>query len=293
MSLKQLQTKLINLRNFSRLKRENLRSTRFSKMAATKRTATLLAENVTPFDGLGENNSEFKKYLDSFADSKILLLGDASHGTSEFYSIRAEISKYMIQNHGFNIIGIEGDWPDAEVVDRYTRRRPSLAASINNGQKEPEEDIQPAFFRFPTWMWRNVEVEEFVEWLRSYNKGKKVHDGVGFYGLDLYSLRTSMMAVIDYLDQVDKKMADVARDRYEQLMMWAEEPQEYGLETHMTGFGGYEKHVTSMLRDLLKKRIQYSSMYSDGDEFHGGEQNARVVAGKQSLLGCTPHIQTS
>lgn len=263
-------------------------------MAESKMAATLLAEHVTPFDGLGENNPDFKKYLDSFADSKILLLGDASHGTSEFYSIRAEISKYMIQKHGFNIVGIEGDWPDAEVVDRYVRRRPSLAASINKGQKVPEEDIQPAFFRFPTWMWRNVEVEDFVEWMRSYNKGKKVHDGVGFYGLDLYSLRTSMKAVVDYLDQVDKKMADVARDRYGQLMMWAEEPHEYGLETHLTGFGGFEKQVTSMLRDLLKKRIQYSSMFWDGDEFHGGEQNARVVSGKQIfLLPRIPHIQTS
>ena len=92
-------------------------------MAESKMAATLLAEHVTPFDGLGENNPDFKKYLDSFADSKILLLGDASHGTSEFYSIRAEISKYMIQKHGFNIVGIEGDWPDAEVVDRYIRQR--------------------------------------------------------------------------------------------------------------------------------------------------------------------------
>lgn len=240
---------------------------------------SLLSTHVTPFDSVQDSDA-YTRVFDDFGNCKVLLIGDASHGTSEFYAARAELTKYMIQHHGFNIVAIEGDWPDAEVVDRYVRRRPPVDKEAGISATDATKDGgEKPFLRFPTWMWRNLEVQEFVEWLRRHNKGVDSHDGVGFYGLDLYSLRGSMNAVIEYLDLVDSDMAEVARTRYDDLMMWAEEPHEYGLEAVTTGFEGYEKEVIMMLADLLKKRVQYSSVFWDGDEYHGGEQNARVVAG--------------
>ncbi|KAJ3537377.1 hypothetical protein NM208_g6339 [Fusarium decemcellulare] len=241
----------------------------------------LLRANVEPFNSISEDRDTITKYFDSFGDSKVLLIGDASHGTSEFYTVRAEITKYMIENHGFNIVAVEADWPDAEHVDRYARRRPGPGqGTAETLQMAKQEGREPAFLRFPTWMWRNMEVHDFVEWLREYNKGRKEKEATGFYGLDLYSMGTSMKAVIDYLDSVDKDMAELARERYSSLMSWGEDPHEYGLEVLTTAFQGYEKEVIIMLRDLLSKRIEYSMARNDGTEFHSGEQNARVVKGK-------------
>jgi erythromycin esterase-like protein len=131
-------------------------------------------------------------------------------------------------------------------------------------------------------MWRNQEVQRFTEWLRLYNKDKdpKSQEAVGFYGLDLYSLGSSMKAVIDYLEHVDKDMAEAARERYSQMMVWAEDPHEYGLEALASGFKGCEKDVVRVLRDLLGKRLEYAAKSTDGEEFHSGEQNARLVKGK-------------
>lgn len=131
-------------------------------------------------------------------------------------------------------------------------------------------------------MWRNQEVQRFTEWLRRYNKGKdpKSREAVGFYGLDLYSLGLSMKAVIDYLEHVDEDMAEVARKRYSQMMVWAEDPHEYGLEALASGFKGCEKDVVRVLRDLLGKRLEYAAKSMDGEEFHSGEQNARLVKGE-------------
>ncbi|KAK5656728.1 hypothetical protein OQA88_4276 [Cercophora sp. LCS_1] len=216
--------------------------------------------------------------------TKILLIGDASHGTSDYYAARIELTKHMITHHGFNIVAVEADWPDAEALDRYVRRRPGPGprASIESEQNARKEGREPAFMRFPTWMWRNKEVQGFTEWLREWNRGKGVKEAVGFYGLDLFSLGSSMRAVIEYLEEVDKKMAEVAKERYEKLMMWAEDPHEYGLEVLSSRFRGYEKEVVAMLRDLLKKRLEYEKVKWDGDEFHGGEQNARLVRDAES-----------
>ncbi|KAI9158069.1 hypothetical protein HJFPF1_06057 [Paramyrothecium foliicola] len=245
----------------------------------TSTAAKLVASHATPFKSIAENKQDIGKYFDSFGDARVLLIGDASHGTSEFYSVRAEITKYMIENHDFNIVAVEADWPDAEVVDRYVRRRPGPGPQ---GTVEPVGEAEKAgreaaFMRFPTWMWRNMEVRDFVEWLHQRNDGVKVDDAPGFYGLDLYSLSSSMKAVIQYLTQIDPKMAEVAQQRYERLSVWAEDPHEYGLETLMTGFKGYEKEIAAMLTDLLQKRLEYSTAWWNGVEFHSSEQNARLV----------------
>ncbi|KAM0546692.1 hypothetical protein ACHAPJ_010729 [Fusarium lateritium] len=244
----------------------------------TPSTIEQLKAHVTPFSSISQDADAITRHFDSFGDCKVLLIGDASHGTSEFYSVRAEITKYMIENHGFNIVAVEADWPDAEHVDRYVRHRPGPGqGTAETVQKAKQEGREPAFLRFPTWMWRNIEVHDFVEWMRSYNSGREEHEAPGFYGLDLYSLGTSMKAVVDYLDTVDKDMAQVARERYSKLMNWAEDPHEYGLEALTTSFQGYEDDVVVMLKDLLGKRIEYSAALHDGIEFHSGEQNARVV----------------
>jgi erythromycin esterase-like protein len=241
-------------------------------------TIEQLKTHVTPFKSIPQDSDTITKYFDSFGDCKILLIGDASHGTSEFYSVRAEITKYMIENHGFNIVAVEADWPDAEHVDRYVRNRPGPGqGAVEPIQMAEKEKREPPFLRFPTWLWRNVEVHDFVEWMRSHNSGRKVTEAAGFYGLDLYSMGTSMKAVIDYLDTVDKDMAKVARRRYVNLMDWLKDPHEYGLKSLGTSFKGYEANVVAMLEDLLKKRIEYSAALDGGAEFHNGEQNARVV----------------
>lgn len=244
----------------------------------------LIKAAAVSFPSVVSSRDALARCFDSFGKCKVLLIGDASHGTSEFYAARAEITKYMIEHHGFNVVAVEADWPDAEAVDRYVRYRPSQSTGdvgvIDPVPAAKEAGKKSAFLRFPTWMWRNVEVHNFVEWLRKYNKGSNVHNAVGFYGLDLYSMGASMEAVIEYLDKVDSKMAVVARERYSRLMVWAEDPQEYGLHTLMTGLKGYEKDVVAMLHDLLRKRLQYSEAQWDGEEFHSGEQNARLVVGE-------------
>ena len=248
----------------------------------------LIKAEAVPFPSVSLSRDAFERCFDTFGDCKVLLIGDASHGTSEFYTARAEITKYMVEHHGFNIVACEADWPDAEAVDRYVRRRPwtgvgPRAASVETVAEAKESGREPAFMRFPTWMWRNIEVHDFVEWLRGHNEGRESRDAVGFYGLDLYSMGASIEAVIGYLDRVDPKLAAVARERYGLLLMWAEDPHEYGLETMLTGFKGYEKEVIDMLRDLLKKRLEFSAAQWDGDEFHSAEQNARVVVGELKI----------
>lgn len=273
------------------------------------REAALLRAAVTPFPSVAAAGDAIASVFDSFGSDpgvRVLLIGDGSHGTSEFYAMRAEITKYMIQHHGFNIVAVEADWPDAEAVDRYVRRRGTgpgpkkgkggKVAAVKKddedgetmrdpvpempGEHVEQEPREPPFLRFPTWMWRNTEFRAFVEWLRGWNHDKEMHDAVGFYGLDLYSLGASMRAVIKYLDQVDKPMADMARKGYEKLMVWSEHPQEYGLHTIVSGFKGYEKDVLKILKDLLSKRLEYSAAHWNGIEFHSAEQNARLVRGE-------------
>ena len=135
--------------------------------------------------------ADFGAVFDRFGSAKVVLLGEATHGTSEFYRARAAITRRLIERHGFNIVAVEADWPDAAVLDRHVR------------QLSPEPAEQPPFARFPTWMWRNLEVKEFIDYLRLHNAAVRSEQQVEFRGLDVYSLRGSMAAVIDYLDRVD------------------------------------------------------------------------------------------
>ncbi|KAK2861349.1 hypothetical protein FQN49_004291 [Arthroderma sp. PD_2] len=230
----------------------------------------LIRSNAKPLPAL--SNESFGSHFDHLGRYKVVLLGDGSHGTSEFYRARAEITKYLIQHHGFDTVAVEADWPDSEAVDRYVRQRPGAKAKI-------ERPAEPAFQRFPTWMWQNSEVQEMVHWMRGHNRNLPRPKRVGFYGLDLYSMGRSIESIIKYLDTIDPKMAKLARQRYGCLQPWVEDPAEYGLANYLdSGMGTCEAQVLDMLRDLLQKRLEYTSAHRDGDEFHSAEQNAYLVA---------------
>jgi len=169
--------------------------------------STLLRESVEPLPAI--DDPAFGEAFDRFADARVVLLGEASHGTSEFYRARAAITRRLVERHGFRIVAVEADWPDAAAIDRYVRGKPAPA------------DAAAPFQRFPQWMWRNAEVDAFVEWLRGHNAALPAQERTGFYGLDLYSLNASIHAVVGYLDKVDPEAARIARLRYGCLMPWA------------------------------------------------------------------------
>jgi len=203
--------------------------------------------------------------LDRIGDARVVLIGEASHGTSEFYGIRAHITRKLIAEKDFTIVAAEADWPDAARIDHYVQHR----------EYPPSE--WTAFSRFPTWMWRNHEVRAFVDWLREWNALiPKPDHRVGFYGLDLYSLFLSVDAVIDYLQGIDPEAAREAVHRYSCLMGWRHDPAGYGRAAISGRYEACTDAVQAMLRDLLEKCGAYA--LHDGERFLDAAQNARLVA---------------
>jgi erythromycin esterase-like protein len=206
----------------------------------------------------------FGRRFDRFAEgARVVLLGEASHGTAEFYRARAEITRWLIEQRGFNIVALEADWPDARVLDARARHRHRPA-----GAKE-------AFTRFPTWMWRNREFDAFLQWLADHNRTRAFTDQAGVYGLDLYNLGASMRAVIDYLDREDPDSAAVARQRYGCLSPWADEPATYGRETLSGRYAGCEPAVNAMLREMLQRQLAGGA--GEAEELLDATQSARLV----------------
>ena len=223
----------------------------------------MAAEPLPQFD-----DPAFGPLFDRFADARVVLLGEATHGTSEFYRARAAITRRLIEQHGFTIVAVEADWPDAAAIDRYVRH------------KAPSAVAERAFQRFPTWMWRNIEVHDFVDWLRARNEGIDPARRAGFFGLDIYNMSASMRAVIDYLDRVDPETARVARERYGCLTPWQNNPATYGRAALSAGYAKCEGPVIAMLRDLFEKQMEYrrQDRQHDGEGFFDAAQNARLVA---------------
>ncbi len=209
----------------------------------------------------------FGALFDRFADARVVLLGEASHGTSEFYRARDAITRRLVEHHGFRIVAAEADWPDMASLDRYVRHRPA------------RENEDTPFQRFPTWMWRNREFEALVQWLRSYNADRPAGDRAGLFGLDLYSLGASMRAVIDYLDGVDPDAARLARERYACLTPWTRDPAEYGRVSITAGHASCEPAVLNNLMALLEKRAEYIAENGPGEAsaWFDATQNARLV----------------
>ncbi|MDE2471680.1 MAG: protein-L-isoaspartate(D-aspartate) O-methyltransferase [Bradyrhizobium sp.] len=221
-----------------------------------------LADAAEPFRSI--ETADLHPLMERIGSKKIVLLGEATHGSSEFYRMRARITQELIVKKGFRFIAIEGDWPDAARVDHYVRH-------LNYPPSE-----WTAFARFPTWMWRNTEVREFVDWLRKHNGTVARKDRVAFHGLDLYSLYDSIRAVLAYLDNVDPETARIARERYACLTPWQRDPAIYGHAALSGKYPTCEADVARNLTDLLAKRRRYAE--HDGDRFLDAAQNARLVA---------------
>ncbi|EAQ35999.1 hypothetical protein NB311A_11177 [Nitrobacter sp. Nb-311A] len=208
--------------------------------------------------------ADLNPLMDRIGSARIVLLGEATHGTSEFYRMRERITRDLIVTKNFRFVAIEADWPDAARVDHYVR----------HFQYPPSE--WTAFARFPTWMWRNTEVHDFVSWLRKHNGTVERGERVAFHGLDLYSLYDSIRSVLNYLDEVDPDSARVARERYGCLTPWQRDPATYGHAALTGSYPKCESHVVRALTDLLAKRQAYAE--HDGERFLDAEQNARLVA---------------
>jgi erythromycin esterase len=207
--------------------------------------------------------------LERVGDAQWVLIGEASHGTSEFYTWRAELSKRLIRERGFSFVGVEGDWPDCYRVNRYVKGYTDSGDSA--------QEVLHAFERWPTWMWANREVVEFVQWLRAYNDAIGMSDErkVGFYGLDVYSLWESMHAVLEYLEGLDPQLAAGARRAYRCFEPYGEDAQEYARATYLVPTS-CEDQAVAVLRGLRARTAEFKE---DGRErFFNAEQNALVAA---------------
>lgn len=214
---------------------------------------------------------DYDPLMELIGDARFVLIGEASHGTHDFYEQRAEITKRLIQEKGFTAVAVEADWPDAYRVNRYVR---------GVSEDTTSDEALGGFDRFPTWMWRNTVVTHFVDWLREYNNSLPQNaKKAGFYGLDLYSMYTSIKAVLGYLDQVDPEAAKRARYRYSCLEHFGEDSQSYGYATSFGLSESCENEVVNQLQELQRLASEY--VEQDGrlpeDEYFYAEQNARLV----------------
>lgn len=228
----------------------------------------IVREAAHPLKGVAE---DYDPLMDLIGDAHFVLLGEASHGTHEFYQARTEITKRLITEKSFTAVAVEADWPDAYRINRYVR-------GLNDDATG--QDALASFQRFPMWMWRNTDVLNFIEWLRAYNSSLAPNAWkTDFYGLDLYSLYASIEAVINYLQRVDPEAAKRARYRYSCLEHFNEDTQAYG---YAAGFGlskSCEDDAVNQLLELQRHSDDYARR--DGriaeDEFFYAEQNARLV----------------
>ena len=230
-------------------------------------TSDLVRAAAHPLTG---SSTDYDQLLDFIGEARFVLLGEASHGTHEFYRERARITKRQICEKGFGAIAVEADWPDAYRVNRYVHGE--------NADADATEALS-GFRRFPSWMWRNADVLDFVGWLRSHNDSLELEERVGFYGLDLYSMHASIEAVLRYLDKVDPAGAQRARQRYACFEHFGEDAQAYG---YAAGFGlshTCETEVVAQLIDMQQRAIEY--VRKDGgvavERYFDAKQNAHVV----------------
>lgn len=208
--------------------------------------------------------------LARIGDARYVLIGEASHGTSDFYRWRAELSKRLIAERGFSFVGVEGDWPDCYRVNRFVKNLPGAGGSAH--------EVLHAFERWPTWLWANREVVEFVTWLRRHNETLPTDRQVGFYGLDVYSLCDSMAEVVRYLERVDPEAARVARRAYACFDPYGGDVQEYARATALVPTS-CEDEAISILAALRRKAPAYRE---DGREaYFNAEQNALVARGAE------------
>jgi erythromycin esterase len=213
-----------------------------------------------------QEQADLDPLLERVGAARYVLLGEASHGTAEYYRWRSQLSQRLICEKGFSLIAVEGDWPDCYRVNRYIRGLPNSGADVR--------EVLEAFARWPTWMWANEEIVELSEWLHRHNSGLPEEKKVGFYGLDVYSLWESLYAVLGYLRKADPSALPVARRAFACFEPYGEDVQEYARATALVPTS-CEDEVVALLEGLRSKEPRYRA---DGrDEFFAAEQNALVV----------------
>jgi erythromycin esterase-like protein len=236
-------------------------------MASDQSTVEAVRDTALRFEG---GTDGVTPVLDAIGDARVVLIGEASHGTDEFYRVRAELTQLLIERKGFHVVAAEADWPDAYRANRWVRltsEDPDAVSALGD------------FTRFPRWMWRNDVVVAFLNWLRAYNGSRPPAERAGFVGLDLYSLHTSMDAVLGYLGKVDPEGARRARERYACFEDFGTDPQSYGYAATVGLSRSCEDEVVAQLVELRKRAVEYANRdgYVAEDEYFFAEQNARLV----------------
>lgn len=220
-----------------------------------------------PMDG---SSGDHDALLDLIGDAHYVLLGEASHGTHEFYAARADITRRLLAEKGFNAVAIEGDWPDTYRVNRYVR---------GDGDDASARDALAGFRRFPAWMWRNEDVASFVEWQRAFNEAGPAQGKTGVYGLDLYSLHASIEAVLAYFERTDPDTARSARERYACFDRFGDGGQVYGLMAGIGNTASCRQEVIDMLVEMRRASAAAwrGGIAADEEAAFDAEQNARLV----------------
>jgi erythromycin esterase-like protein/predicted phosphoribosyltransferase len=253
--------------------RDLLRAAQSTTPAATRAAPTegqVIRADALP---VSEGIPSAEDLFDLVGDAHYVLIGEASHGTHEFYQARAVMTRHLIEEKGFGAVAVEGDWPDAYLVNRYVRDR--------TDDWDAEESLR-GFERFPTWMWRNTVLLDFVGWLREHNDHLSGEDAakVGFYGLDVYSLYRSMEEVINYLEAIDPQAAARARERYSCFDQYAgDDGQSYGYAAAFGAGETCEQQIVDQLAELQRNGLHYArhhGLLAEDGQFYA-EQNARVV----------------
>ena len=228
----------------------------------TRQLAQRVARLALPL----EAPDDLDPLLERIGEARYVLLGEASHGTSEYYQWRARISQRLIREKGFSFIAVEGDWPDCYRVNRYVKGLPDAG----NDARE----VLEAFARWPTWMWANEEIVALAEWLRRHNAGLAEHQKVGFFGLDVYSLWDSLYAVLGYLRKTDPSLLPAAHRAIRCFQPYGEDVQQYARATALVPTS-CEDEVVALLKELRGKEPQCRA--AGREEFFTAEQNALVV----------------
>ncbi len=235
--------------------------------SSEKSAAADIAAAAVPLSG---GDADYDQLMAEVGDARIVLLGEATHGSHEFYAERSRITQRLIRDKGFTAVAVEADWPDAYRVNRYVR---------GDGGDPDALSALSGFTRFPSWMWRNTDVLELVHWMRRHNDALPPVARVGFYGLDLYSLYTSIDEVLRYLDQVDAAAAREARERYACFDHYGEDSQAYGMAAGIGLSESCAHGVQLQLQQLQQRAAEYAAKEgpSAGDEYFYAQQNARLI----------------
>ncbi|ADU31089.1 erythromycin esterase family protein [Evansella cellulosilytica] len=213
-----------------------------------------LIKNIEKYAEPFSHTEGLQPLIENASHAKFVLLGEASHGTSEFYKIRSDITKQLIQHHQYSFIAVEGDWPSCYEINRYIK---GIATEYKNG----EDVLKKSFTRWPAWMWANYEMVELIEWLRNYNQTRNEEDKIGFYGVDVYSLWESIEAIVKYLKKTNSPILQKAINALECLDPFEKKPEKYGISSAF-----YGENCVSEIIELLHNIQNDKQRFKDDSE---------------------------